>query len=262
VKPPLDSRFVEVRGLAVHHWASRRSQSSRASPPLVLVHGLGVSSRYFLRLAGLLAADRPVFAPDLPGFGRSATPRRPLDVHAQADFLAAWMPAAGLERAAFFGHSLGSQVVADLALHHPRLVDRLILAAPTIDDAGRSIPRELFRLLRDVPLEPFSLVPIVARAYLRAGLGRVLRTLRYALADRLESKLPALALPVLVLRGARDPVVSERWSEKVAELLPQGRLAVVPGAAHALQFSHPREVAALLKDFWGEGLPSPPPSKS
>jgi pimeloyl-ACP methyl ester carboxylesterase len=170
------------------------------------------------------------------------------------------MPAAGLERAAFLGHSLGSQVVADLALRHPRLVERLILAAPTIDDGGRSVPRELLRLLSDVPREPFSLVPIVTRDYLRAGLGRVLRTLRYALADRLEEKLPALGLPALVLRGARDPVVSERWSEKVARLLPQGRLAVVPGAAHALQFSHPREVAALLKDFLDAAPLSPPPS--
>jgi pimeloyl-ACP methyl ester carboxylesterase len=152
-------------------------------------------------------------------------------------------------------------VVADLALHHPHRVTRLVLAAPTIDDGGRSVPRELLRLLCDVPREPFSLVPIVTRDYLRAGLGRVLRTLRYALADRLESKLPALDLPVLILRGARDPVVSERWSEKVAGLLPQGRLSVVPRAAHALQFSHPGEVAALLSSFLDEDLPSPPPSR-
>lgn len=223
----------------------------------MLVHGLGVSSRYFVRLAGLLAAGRRVEAPDLPGFGRSETPPRPLDVHAQAELLAAWMPAAGLERAAFFGHSLGSQVVADLAVHHPRLVERLVLAAPTIDDGGRSVPRELLRLLCDVPREPFALVPIVTRDYLRAGLGRVLRTLRYALADRLEEKLPLLDLPVLVLRGGRDPVVSERWSGKVAALLPQGRLAVVPRAAHALQFSHPREVADLVTAFLDQELSSP-----
>jgi 2-hydroxy-6-oxonona-2,4-dienedioate hydrolase len=230
------------------------------SLPLVLVHGLGVSSRYMVRLAEVLAADhpghpgRPIHAPDLPGFGRSGTPRRPLDVHGQAEFLAAWMPAAGLERAAFFGHSLGTQVVADLAFHHPRLAERLILAAPTIDDAGRSVPRELLRLLLDVPREPFSLAPLVTRDYLRAGLGRVLRTLRYALADRIESKLPALNLPVLVVRGARDPVVSERWTEKVCGLLPQGRLAVLPRAAHALHFSHPRELAGLLRPFLDEIL--------
>ncbi len=246
---------MEVCGLRVHY---------RVSPPppvagrisLVLVHGLGVSSRYMVRLAELLAAERRVHAPDIPGFGKSETPRRPLDVHEQAEILAAWMPAAGLERAAFFGHSLGCQVVADLAFHHPGLATRLVLAAPTIDDGGRSIPRELLRLLSDVPRESFSLVPIVLRDYLRAGVGRALRTLRHALADPIEEKLPALNFPALVLRGARDPVVSERWTEKVCALLPQGRLAVVPHAAHALQFSHPREVAALLGAFLGEARES------
>jgi 2-hydroxy-6-oxonona-2,4-dienedioate hydrolase len=248
--PPaqLESRFVEVCGLRVHYRSSRLTAAAGRTP-LVLVHGLGVSSRYMVRLAGLLAAGQRVYAPDIPGFGESETPRRPLDVHGQAEILAAWMPAARLERAAFFGHSLGCQVVADLAVHHPLLVTRLALAAPTIDDGGRSVPRELLRLLSDVPREPFALVPIVIGDYLRAGLGRALRTLRYALADRIEENLPALNFPVLVLRGARDPVVSERWTEKVCGLLPQGRLAVVPRAAHALQFSHPHEVAALLSSF-------------
>jgi 2-hydroxy-6-oxonona-2,4-dienedioate hydrolase len=253
VTPPTSttgSHVVAVDGLGVHFrvWAGPPAGGG----PVVLVHGLGVSSRYMVRLAGILAGSRPVYAPDLPGFGRSATPRRPLDVHGHAEVLAAWTAAVGLERAAFLGHSLGCQVVADLAFHRPGLAGRLVLAAPTIDDAGRSVPRELLRLLRDAPREPFSLAPLVAVDYLRAGLGRALLTLRYALADRIEEKLPALALPVLVMRGGRDPVVSGRWAEKVCRLLPQGRLVVLPTAAHALQYSFPREVAARVEPFLDE----------
>ena len=195
---------------------------------------------------------RPVYAPDIPGFGRSERPRRPLDVHGQAELLAVWLSAMGLDRAAFLGHSLGCQVVADLAYHHPGVIERLVLAAPTIDDAERSVSKELERLLRDVPRERPSLAPIVAGDYLKAGLGRVLRTLRYALADRIEDRLPSLDVPTLVVRGGRDPVVSEPWTEKVCRLLPHGRLAVVPRAAHALQWSHPCELADLLKPFLDE----------
>jgi 2-hydroxy-6-oxonona-2,4-dienedioate hydrolase len=247
----LESRFLRVGGLRAH--VRIAAGPPAGGRPLVLVHGLGTSSRYMARLAGILGADRPVYAPDIPGFGRSGTPRRALDVHGQAEFLAAWMPAMGLDRAAFFGHSLGSQVVADLAFHHRQLVERLILAAPTVDDSGRSVTRELLRLLRDVPREPFSLGPIVLVDYLRAGLGRTFHTLRYALADRIEEKLPSLEMPALVVRGGRDPVVSEPWTEKVCRLLPKGRLAVLPRAAHALQFSFPRELAALLAPFLDEG---------
>lgn len=252
VTPPtrrLETRFVQVNGLRVQ---VRLAAGPAGGVPLVLVHGLGVSSRYMVPLAEILAATRPVYAPDIPGFGRSQKPRRALDVHQQAEFLAAWMPAMGLNRAAFLGHSLGCQVVADLAYHHREAVSRLVLAAPTIDDHGRSVPLELFRLLRDAPLEPFSLVPIVVADYLRAGLGRALRTLRYALADRIEEKLPVLRMPTLVLRGGRDPVVSEPWTERVYRLLPRGRLAVVPRAAHAFHWSAPREVADLLIPFLDE----------
>lgn len=246
----IESHFIKTGALRVHV----RSASGPASgkPPLVLVHGLGVSSRYLVRLAEILAITRPVYAPDIPGFGRSEKPARVLDIHGQAEFLSEWMRVTGLDRAAFFGHSLGCQVVADLALHHPGRVSRVVLAAPTIDDSGRSVIRELLRLARDVPREPFSLVPIVAADYLRAGLGRALRTLRYALTDPLEAKLPGLSAPALVVRGERDPVVSERWAERVSRLLPEGRLEVVPGAAHALQYSAPRELADVLIRFLDE----------
>jgi pimeloyl-ACP methyl ester carboxylesterase len=203
-------------------------------------------------LAELLATGRPVYAPDLPGFGRSQKPPQPFDVHQLAECLAALLAVLGLERVNLLGHSLGCQVVADLAFHHPELVERLALAAPTIDDTGRSVPRELLRLLWDVPREPLSIVPVVVGDYFRAGLGRALRTLRYALADRIEEKLPALRVPTLVLRGERDPVVSERWTERVCGLLPAGRLAVIPKAAHALHWSASREVADLLIPFLGE----------
>ncbi len=229
--PQLASPDVEVEGLRVRVRISI-DPLGVGRVPLVLVHGLGVSSRYMTPLAECLAASRPVYVPDLPGFGGSEKPPRPFDVQQQAEFLAA--------------------LLAVLAFHHPERVARLALAAPTVDDAGRSVPRELLRLLSDIPREPLSLIPVVARDYLRAGLGRILRTLRYALADRIEEKLPAIRVPTLVLRGERDPVVSERWSETCRRLLPAGRLAVVPGAGHALQWSSPREVADLLIPFLDE----------
>jgi pimeloyl-ACP methyl ester carboxylesterase len=249
--PGIERRVARVDGLRM---SSRVSSPDGPGMPLVLVHGLGVSSRYMVPLMKSLGPGRPVHAPDLPGFGRSGSPPRTLDVHGLAESLRAWMAVEGLDRTVLLGHSLGCQVVADLAFHHPRLVDRLILAAPTIDDSERGVARELVRLLRDALREPLSLFPVVATAYLRAGFRRLLRTLRYALADPIEEKLPAIEIPALVVHGGRDPVVSGPWAEKVAGLLPRGRLAVLPRAAHALQFSAPDELAALLRLFLAGGL--------
>jgi 2-hydroxy-6-oxonona-2,4-dienedioate hydrolase len=71
-------------------------------------------------LAEVLACWFDVYAPDLPGFGRSEKPSRALDVPELADALARWLDTQRMEQAAFVVNSFGCQVVADLAVRHPR----------------------------------------------------------------------------------------------------------------------------------------------
>jgi 2-hydroxy-6-oxonona-2,4-dienedioate hydrolase len=224
-------------------------RTSPAEPPVVLLHGLGMSSRYFLPLACRLAPRLAVFAPDLPGFGRSDKPERALNVEQLGAAAASWIEALGIAPAVLAGHSLGCQVAIEVALRRPELVDRLVLLAPTTDRVKRAVLAECLRLLRDLPREPPALVALALRDYLRAGPWRTLRTLRYALADRPEDKLSRIACPALVLRGERDPVVTRAWAEEVARLLQSARFAEVVGAAHALHFGAPRPVAARILDF-------------
>lgn len=68
------------------------------APALVLVHGIGVASPYFVPTAEQLAPHFRVFAVDLPGFGLSDKPSHILDIAELADALAAWMRVEGLER--------------------------------------------------------------------------------------------------------------------------------------------------------------------
>jgi pimeloyl-ACP methyl ester carboxylesterase len=76
-------------------------------------------------------------------------------------------------------------------------------------------------------------VPLLAD-YRDAGPRRVWATYRLALRDRIEDKLPRIVVPALVLRGARDLIVPQRWAETVAGLLPAGELVVTPSGAHRL----------------------------
>ncbi len=78
---------------------------------------------------------------------------------------------------------------------------------------------------------------------------RPLQTLRYALNDPLEAKLPHIAVPVLVLRGAEDALVPQRWAEEVAALLPRGELRVIPGGAHVLNYDSAGAAAAEIEEF-------------
>ena len=101
----------------------------RSAPDVVLVHGIGVSSRYFAPLERELSRDAHVVAPDLPGFGRSRVPDEPaLSVGEHADVLAALVEELALDRPVVVGHSMGGKVAMMLALRHPELVDRLVVS--------------------------------------------------------------------------------------------------------------------------------------
>jgi pimeloyl-ACP methyl ester carboxylesterase len=217
--------------------------------PVVLIHGLSVSSRYLLPTAVRLAVDHHVYAPDLPGFGRSEQPPATLTIHELADTLAAWMQVMQLARAMLLGHSFGCQIVAELALRHPSRLAQAIFVAPTVEPQGRTAIRQIVRLLRDAWRELLGLLPLVLNDYRRAGLARTIRTLRHALQDMIESKLPQVQVPSLVVRGARDPIVSPQWAEAVARTLPRGRLVVIPGAAHAVPYSAPVELVQAIEAF-------------
>jgi pimeloyl-ACP methyl ester carboxylesterase len=249
--------WTTVRGLRLHaRVADVLAPADTAA--VVLVHGVGVSSRYMVPLAERLAPHCRVYAPDMPGFGRSDSPPRLLDVPGLADFLAAWLEETGHGPATFVGNSLGCQVVIDLAARRPELVERAVLIGPTTDPKVRNLIRLLARGVLDLPHESPALYPILLADYLRAGPVRTLRTLQAGVDDPLLDKLPAVRAPVLVVRGDRDPIAPRRWVRELAGRLPAGRWAEVPGSAHAAHFDAAERVADMVRSF----LTAPRPSDS
>jgi pimeloyl-ACP methyl ester carboxylesterase len=249
----LGSMWVEVDGLRMHARAAASAANTEALP-VVLVHGLVVSSRYMIPLAERLAERTPVYALDLPGFGKSDHPERPLDIAGLADALAGWMRAAGLARAALLGNSMGCQVIAELALRYPSLVARAVLVGPTTDRRGRHVLEQLRRLLAAGPYEAPGLLGVQVRDTWSAGLRETLATARYAIIDRIETKLPALTMPVLVVSGEHDPLAPPHWAAELAGLLPDSQLHILAGAGHALNYSAPDQLLEIVGPFLNQQL--------
>ena len=219
---------------------------------VVLVHGLGVSGAYWMPTALRLAERFRVLVPDLPGFGDSDRPRRVLDIGELAAALASWMDAMEIDRAPLVANSLGCQVAVRLTMERPERVPRLILQGMTIDPEARSAPTQMARLLADAFVEPPSLLPLIVRDYLKCGPRRLIGTLQHILEDPIAHNLTRVEVPALVVRGDRDPIVPQRWAEESARLLPNGRLIVIPRAAHALNFGRPEEFTRVICDYLGE----------
>ena len=241
------SRWRTVRGVAIH------DRSSLAPParslPVVLLHGLAVSHRYMMPLAGRLAGRHPVHVVDLPGFGLSGAPGRVFGVCEHADHLAAWLDATGLESVAVLGNSFGCQVAVDLTVRHPGRVRGLILTGPTVDPAARTATRQVLRWLWDTTREDPLQLPILLRDVRDAGPRRIAGTLAHALRDPIEHKLPLVTVPTLVTRGSREPIVPMAWAREAAELVPLGELAVVPASPHNASYGAAKPLAELVLLF-------------
>lgn len=119
----LQSGFLKVAGLRLHH-----THGGSGEPAVLFIHGLG-SSGYIEWRFNLAAAARrhQVFAPDLPGFGRSEKPPTRYGIPFFARILERYMESRGLASAVVVGTSLGGRIALELALRSPDRVGRLVL---------------------------------------------------------------------------------------------------------------------------------------
>lgn len=215
-----------------HREAGRRRDA-------VLVHGLGLSSAYFVRFAAALhALGIEAIAPDLPGFGESANAAS-LSPREQAAALAAWADRLGIREAMWIGHSMGCNTVAHVGAMRPDLVRDAVYIGPVW---SQSTLRLLFALLLDAFREPLALLPFVLRAYWRCGAARWLGSFRHAMRDVAQGP-PRSGL---MMAGECDPLPALR------------NLIHVPGA-HACHFSFASVTAREVQKF--AARLSPPPGR-
>ena len=210
------------------------------------MHGLAVSHRYLMPTARALADRHPVLVPDLPGFGHSDKPRwRAFDVDEHADFLAAWLTVRGLDRVCLVGHSFGAEVAARLAARYPHRVVALVLAGPTADPRARSRRGLIGRWLFDALVEAPWQVPVLAHDVVDAKPWRVLATVGHSARNAIESDLPQLPVPPMVLGGELDAVAPLSWRAWVAGTTG-GTSVTVPRAAHNVLTTSGRRSADVI----------------
>jgi len=267
-------RLSGVRSAHVQAGSYRlRYLESGGGPPLVLVHGLGSNAMQdWGRLVAPLARSYHVYAPDLPGFGRSERPAAAdYGVPMQVEAVRAFMAAVGLSRARVAGNSMGGWIVARLAGEHPELVERLVVVAPAgvRPDAAAPIPAEVLlphdedgvrRLVAAVRHKPPALPSFLARDILARRLREewiVRRTLESMRAGRdwLNGTLGRADMPVLIVWGKQDRLIPVAYAAPLQAEFPNARLEVLDGCGHVPMADCPeafdRELTAFLA---GEAL--------
>lgn len=225
-----------------------------SGPPLVLVHGLSGSSRWWTRNVQALAQRHTVVAIDLVGFGSNRRWRGselPLPFDDAASVLGRWLTESFPDGVHLLGHSMGGQISILVAAAYPKAVRSLILVGST--GAGFEIDlRGHLRNALATSRETLRFGPTVARDFLRAGPTAVALAAARILRSDAREAMEALALPTLLIWGEHDPLVPERYGHAMLESIVGSRMTVVSRAGHLPMWENAEEFNAAVLDFVAE----------
>jgi pimeloyl-ACP methyl ester carboxylesterase len=260
------SGYASVNGLEMYY------EIHGAGRPLVLLHGALMTIEGFKELLPSLAVTRQVIAVEQQAHGRTADIDRPLRYEQMADDTVALLRQVGIEQADFFGYSMGGGIALQIAIRHPGLVRRLVVAAANYDPAGYY--PEVLEGIQDLKPEDFAGSPWL-EAYARVApnpedwpalLARI-KDLDLWFEGWPREDIASIAAPALVIVGDSDVVRPEHAVEMFRLLgggvpgdlagLPRSRLAVLPGTTHVTLVDRADWLTAMVTEFLDAPMPKP-----
>lgn len=218
-----------------------------AGDPVVLLHGGFSDSRDFDGNLDALADRYRLLLPDRRGHGHTADVDGPITVENMAADTSAFIDRIVGGPAALVGYSAGAGVALWVAVHRPDLVSTLVLISGAFDPAGLIVrpdpdgdwPPQIVSAYADVSPDGADHFPIVARK-IAAGArqGTPITT----------ADLAKVGCPSLVV-AADDDIVTLEHTIALYRALPDGHLAIIPGATHLLLHEHPHDCTRIVGDF-------------
>jgi pimeloyl-ACP methyl ester carboxylesterase len=256
-----------VQGYPAFAYTGGRPYAAR-DPAIVFIHGAAFDHSVWQWQSRYLAHHGfSVIAPDLPGHGRSPGAVR-RTIGDWADWIAALIESAGLERAAVVGHSMGSLIALDTAIRHPARVQKLALVGTSVpmavgepflaaarDDSPAGLDMEATwghartALVSASPVPGMSLHGASRALNRRAQDGLLLAALEACQGYKPSmDAIRALKVATLVVAGTRDQMTPLKGGRALAAEIPGATFKTLD-AGHSMMTEQPRALLELLKAF-------------
>lgn len=216
-------------------------------PPVVLLHGLDGSARWWHPTLATLAPHFRCYAPNFVRFDRWRERAR-VPLARSSAFVAALLTALEIDRAHIVAHSMGGYSACRFAIERPAGVDRLVLIAPAVLPRQDRVLREVHRVVPFARAVAPDFLPVLFTDSLRTGPARWLRSAREL---RVAEPLPLerIAAPTLLIWGDHDPLVPVALGPQVRDRIAGSRLIVLPGSGHVPMYEDPVACNEAIRRF-------------
>jgi pimeloyl-ACP methyl ester carboxylesterase len=243
--------YASVNGLKLYYEV--HGKPAKDGVPLVVLHGGGSTlETSFGKLIPLVSKTRRVIAFEQQGHGHTADVDRPFSFEQSGDDAVALLRYLHVEKADFLGYSNGGHITLEIALRHPEVVRSLVLESVMFSRDGTDpqfwegfehatldqMPPELKKAYLATAPHPDQLPSFFAKSVQR------MREFK----GWTPAQLKTIRAPTLLVLGDRD-IVRVEHAAQMQHLLPDARLAVLPGADHLAMTDRAAEVAAMLDQF-------------
>ena len=251
-KMEIQSGYAPVNGLKLYY--EIHGTASPAKPPLVLLHGGGDTIKTsFGHILPELARNRQVIAFEQQGYGHTADiPDRPFSFEQSADDTAALLDYLHIRKADLFGFSNGGTIALQVAIRHPQVARKLVMASGFFSRDGADptfwngfatatldvMPKELREAYLEVAPHPENLQSMFNKAVQR------MRNFKDIPAD----KIRMISAPTLVACGDSDVMRPEHAVQEF-RLLSHAQLAVLPGTDHMKVTARTSWLVPMIEEF-------------
>ena len=238
-----------ISGVNMHYYCA-----GRRGTPMVLIHGLGSSAETWFALMPLLGKEYLVYAPDLPGFGRTPLAPEGTNIQTHVLYLKRFLDELGYPRVCLVGNSLGGWIATRFAIENSERVESLYLLnsaglrresmhSPYVEDRRAAKGSLEYMLGFSLPVPAFVLDALVRNSQTPAYKGFIRS---YDPREELDVALADVQVPTTIIWGERDNLLPLECAHDFHTGVANSELILLPHVGHMPQIQTPLKVARII----------------
>ena len=248
------NKSITINGITTHY------QQSGQGPVLILLPGWQLTVDKYQEVIDFFSKDHAVYALDLPGFGKSDTPKNPWTLNDYVNFLEQFIRTLKIQDYSIIAHSFGSRIAIKLAAQKPAYLKNIILTGAAGIKHRLTLKQTILFMTAKIAKLFFSL-PLLNKLKLKLAkrllghkdyykVGPIMKeTMKLAINENLRPFLSQIHVPTLLIWGAKDQSTPVSDARIMHENIHNSELEIIADADHGLPYRKVDIFCEKVNDF-------------